>query len=174
MFASISKLFRKSGRDKAEQPSSSAPGGAFPAQPSADSEGGVDAAGESISISYLVILKAVPHNLHGKNAASTAATGKFFIPRQEVIDQLAQGAVRIAFGSFRSVAPPGTFTTSAAQDSTLIELPLADLVPQLKKSFIRTPKKRIEVPSEVADVFGAKGAGIRVLAKQEAKAMAGP
>src|SRR4051812_22029554 len=174
MFASISKLFRKSGRDKAEQPSS-APGEAIPAQPAAGSEGGVDAAGESISISYLVILKAVPHNLHGKNAASTAATGKFFIPRQEVIDQLAQGAVRIAFGSFRSVAPPGTFTTSAAQDSTLIELPLADLVPQLKQSLVRrTPKKRIQVPAEVADVFGAKGAGIRVLAKQEAKAMAAP
>lgn len=175
MFASISKLFRKSGRDKTGQPSASASGEpSIPAQ-SAGDPANIDAAGEAIGISYAVILKAVPHNLHGKNAASQGSTGKFFIPRQEVIDQLAQGAVRIPFGSFRTSAPPGTFTTSAAQDTTLIYLPLADIVPQLKKSFVRNPKKRVEVPAEVADVFGARGGGpsaVRVLAKQEAKAMA--
>jgi predicted regulator of Ras-like GTPase activity (Roadblock/LC7/MglB family) len=178
MFASISKLFRKAGRDRAAEssssPASSASGGV--ARPAGDGDHGgqIEQAGEAIGISYATILKVIPQNLHGKNASAQAASGKFFIPRQEVIDQLSHGAIRIAFGSFRTAAPAGTFTTSAAQDATLIDLPLADIVPQLKQSFVRHPKTRVEVPAEVADVFGAKGAplsAVRVLAKQEVNRM---
>src|SRR4051812_25219560 len=182
MFASISKLFKKAGRDRASQPSAfAAEGNTAAAQQdsAADSASasGIENAGEAIGISFATILKVVPHNLHGKNASAQVATGKFFIPRREVIDQLAHGALRLSFGSFRASAPPGTFTTSAAQDATLIDLPLAEIVPQLKQSFVRNPKTRIEVPAEVADVFGAKGgsgSAVRVLAKQEVSRMAAP
>src|SRR5438045_3247436 len=82
MFASISKLFKKSRRTAApeQSPFSPAPGELEQAAP-VDSNGAeppeaagvTDAAGQ-LAVSYAAILKAVPHNLHGKNASASGST----------------------------------------------------------------------------------------------------
>jgi predicted regulator of Ras-like GTPase activity (Roadblock/LC7/MglB family) len=172
MFASISKLFRKSRKTAVEQPPDNQAGGSGIEADSISGQNG-EAAADSIGIPYAALLKVVPHNLHGKNASSLGATGKFFIGRKAVIDQLAKGAVRISFGALRASVSDGLFTTSDAQDATLIDLPLSEVIPQLsQEDLARNPRKRIEVPNDVSDLFDRKGGGlssVRVMAKQEVK-----
>src|SRR5438445_2014959 len=157
MFASISKLFRKSARGADQSASASkAGGGVVPDAMQGDAAGPVQA-GESVGIPFAVLLKAVPHNLHGKNASPQNATGNFFISRREVLDQLAKGALRINFGTIRSGAPTGLFTTSDAQDETAIDIPLPEVISQLRQEDLtRHPRSRIEVPTDVSDLFGCK------------------
>src|SRR5205823_8527456 len=94
------------------------------------------------------------------------------ISRREVLDQLAKGAVRINFGTIRSGAPTGLFTTSGAQDETAIDIPLPEVILQLRQEdFTRHPRARVEVPTDVSDLVGCKGATLRVMAKQEVSKM---
>src|ERR1041385_7344866 len=127
MFASISKLFKKSARGADQSTSGNTGAGVDSTQADAAAS---EQAPDMIGLPFAVLLKAVPHNLHGKNASPQNATGNFFISRKEVLDQLAKGAVRINFGTIRTGAPTGLFTTSAAQDQTAIDIPLADVILQ--------------------------------------------
>src|SRR5438874_9034222 len=171
MFASISKLFRKSARAAEQSSSSNAPGGFDPDSMQSEAAA-AEAAADMVALPFAVLLKAVPHNLHGKNASAQNATGNFFISRREVLDQLAKGAVRINFGTIRSGAPNGLFTTSGAQDETAIDIPLPEVILQLRQEdFTRHPRARVEVPTDVSDLFGCKGATLRVMAKQEVSKM---
>src|SRR5437660_911958 len=153
MFASISKLFRKSARGADQSPSGNADGAA-----GLDSDAAAaPEPGPSVALPFSILLKAVPHNLHGKNASAPNPTGNFFMSRSEVLEQLAKGALRIPFGAIRSGAPNGFFTTSASQDETLIDIPLKDVVGQLRQEdLVRHPRARVEVPSDVSDLFGCK------------------
>src|SRR5258706_13196971 len=106
MFASISKLFRKSARVADQSPSGKAGGAVGPDYTQSDSAGEPQAGG-TIALPFSVVLKAVPHNLHGKNASLQNATGNFFMARSEVLEQLGKGALRINFGMIRTCAPNG-------------------------------------------------------------------
>src|SRR2546430_9523324 len=170
MFASISKLFRKSARGAEQAASGKAAGGVDP--DFTQSDAAASDAADTVALPFAVLLKAVPHNLHGKNASAQNANGNFFISRREVLDQLAKGAVRINFGTIRSGAPTGLFTTSSAQDETAIDIPLPEVILQLRQEdFTRHPRARVEVPTDVSDLFGCKGATLRVMAKQEVSKM---
>src|SRR5882757_4673096 len=174
MFASISKLFRKSRRTAAGEQSPFSPpqpteeqayapslDAGAPADASTGETSFIAASDDKLAVSYGAVLKAVPQNLHGKNASTASQSGKLFISRRAVLDQVGKGAVRIKFNELRSLTHPGLFTTSNAEDETLIDLPLAELVPQLNQNELtRHPRHRLEVPTDVADLFDCKGGGL--------------
>src|SRR5262249_23300826 len=135
MFASISKLFKRSERKAVVERPAASPFKAqtrpapTPARTPAATEAiyetpGPDS-GEKLAISISAILKTLPAELHGKNASGG---GKIFISRKLALDQLSRGSVRIKFGELRRSAPPGVFTLSNAEDDRLVELPLGELL----------------------------------------------
>src|SRR5436853_7910559 len=99
MFASISKLFKKSARGADQSASPNSGAGVDSTQAGAEAS---QQAPDMLALPFAVLLKAVPHNLHGKNASPQNATGNFFIVRSEVLEQLAKGALRINFGTIRA------------------------------------------------------------------------
>ena len=124
-------------------------------------------------ISFAGIIKQVPQELWGKLAPAGVAGATFPVFMQQVLEQLPQGSVKIPFGELRSHAPAGVFTSNAAQDARLIDLPLQEILAQLHPDIIaRRPNQvRIEVSEEVPDLFGNRGESIsqvRVLDKKEA------
>jgi predicted regulator of Ras-like GTPase activity (Roadblock/LC7/MglB family) len=137
--------------------------------------GGADT--DSLVIPYSSIIHCVPKELWGKLAPAGAGAGKFIISRSNVLEQLAQGAVKVPFGDLRRGAPAGLLTNSSAQDNQLTDLPLADILAQLRPDSLvrRTDQVRVAVSEDLPDLFGARGerlSPIRVLDKKEAAASA--
>lgn len=167
---------------KAETPavSSLAKGPAAPAAPPRPAV--VKPAGASadeVSIPYASILRCVPQELWGKLAPAGAGANCFNLPRQQVLEQLPQGAVKVAFGLLRRHAPTGLFTNNATQDSQLMDLPLADILAQLNPETFsrRSDQVVVQVSEEVPDIFGVRGerlAPLRVMSKEEVAATRQP
>lgn len=201
MFGTIAKIFKKSpppppapARPAAPKPHSAPAPAARPAskvetplsrgtpkyapQPAAaygraSGPGGADT--DSLVIPYASIIHCVPKELWGKLAPAGAGAGKFIISRSHVLEQLAQGAVKVPFGELRRGAPAGLLTNSSAQDNQLTDLPLADILAQLRPdSLVRRPDQvRVAVSEDLPDLFGARGerlSPIRVMDKKEAAA----
>lgn len=108
-------------------------------------------------------------------APAGAGAGKFIISRREVLEQLSQGAIKVPFGDLRRGAPAGLLTSNSSQDNQLTDLPLADILAQLRPDALtrRADQVRIEVAEDVPDLFGTRGerlAPVRVLDKKEAAA----
>lgn len=201
MFGTIAKFFRKSAPPApasaraASAPQQSAPGRparptskiGTPAVPSlgktaspaaaAPRAGTLASAGssEQVVIPYAAIIRSVPQELWGKLAPAGAGASNFTLSRQQVLEQLPQGAVKVAFGLLRRNAPAGLFTNNATQDSQLMDLPLSDVLAQLNPDTLvrRVDQARVEVSDEVPDIFGTKGerlSPLRVMAKNEVAA----
>jgi predicted regulator of Ras-like GTPase activity (Roadblock/LC7/MglB family) len=131
--------------------------------------------GASISIPYSSIIRCVPQELWGKLAPAGAGAAEFVITREQALEQLPQGAVKVSFSELRRTAPSGLLANNASQDSRLMDLPLADILAQLNAdSFARRPNQRsVHVSDEVPDLFGNRGerlAPVRVMDKNEAAA----
>jgi predicted regulator of Ras-like GTPase activity (Roadblock/LC7/MglB family) len=127
---------------------------------------------ELIKVSYSGILKALPQELHGK--INPPASAKFSYPTCLVLEQLPKGAVKIPFGELRKSSPVGFFRNSSDQDSRSVDLPLREILPQIKRDAYarRSQQQRQEVSDEITDLFGQKGellAKLRVLQKDELK-----
>lgn len=124
---------------------------------------------DSVSVSFVSIVKLVPKELIGKNTPSVAAT--FSMPLRRVISQLAQGAVRVPFKELRRSAPSGTFISYNTHDDKLIDLPLREILPQVhQQSFTRRQQVRLDAPDDGTELFNRAGepaAPLRVLQKDE-------
>ncbi len=83
------------------------------------------------------------------------------IPVDRVLPQLAQGQVVMTAAELRECAPE-YLAALAGHDDVEITLPLGDIIKQLSaEHFGRRSQRRLEVPSEVAPVFGGgNGASI--------------
>jgi len=81
------------------------------------------------------------------------------IPLQKVLTQLHQGSVKISFGELRQASPAGVFAELSDQDQTAVELPLAEILSQLKPEQLprRAGQRKVEVPEAVSGLFDAKG-----------------
>jgi predicted regulator of Ras-like GTPase activity (Roadblock/LC7/MglB family) len=101
-----------------------------------------------------VVLK-LPETLKGKTKQPPAGGVRISIPAGKILPQLPQGTVRISFGELRKASPPGIFSDASDRDHTLVDLPLQEILQQLKPDQLprRLRQKRVEVPEDVVPIF---------------------
>src|SRR5438477_232817 len=121
------------------------------------------------------IVERFPKELQGAYSPQSIADLTFSLAKEKVLPQLAHGSVKITFGELRRSCPTGVFTNKSSEDGVLIELPLEEILAQIKPhSFNRRQgQKRVEVPDEITEVFNANDgalSAVRVLNKEEVRA----
>lgn len=175
MFGAIKKLFKRGGSGSQDSPADAQPVAEQHAVASDGSSG--DAAsyaaaeGDTLRVSMKALVAQLPKELQGKNPPSSSEA--LFLPKHDVLAQLAQGAVKVSFGLVRKTAGAGVVASGgASQDNRMVDVPLKEILAQLRPdAFPRRPDQRvIAVPTEIQDIFGAKGehrAQMRILQKDE-------
>ncbi|PYM15389.1 MAG: hypothetical protein DME18_04410 [Verrucomicrobia bacterium] len=115
--------------------------------------------GDSIKILLKPVLLKLPDVLRARVRQPPVGAVQVSIPLQKVLAQLPHGSVKISFGELRLASPAGVFLDMSDQDQTPVELPLPEIVAQLKPEQLprRTAQKRVEVPDEVSGLFASSG-----------------
>ena len=115
--------------------------------------------GDSIRLSLKPVLLRLPDLLKTRVRQPPVGVVQISIPLQKVLTQLQQGSVKISFGELRQASPAGVFAELSDQDQTSIELPLAEILSQLRPEQLprRAGQRKVEVPETVSGLFGAKG-----------------
>ena len=177
MFGAIKKIFKRGGSGSqespaqtqavAEQVSTAVETSETPDYPQAASDGG-----DSLRVSLRALVPTLPKELQGKNPPKSDEA--IILPKHQVLEQLAQGAVKVPFGQVRRIASVGVLAGGSSHDNRMVDLPLKEILNQLRgETFPRRPDQRvINVPDEIQDIFGAKGearAQMRVMQKDEIK-----
>jgi predicted regulator of Ras-like GTPase activity (Roadblock/LC7/MglB family) len=190
MFGTISKLFRKAETPRKDAPSKPDAKSSRATRPVSRNEATVSrsvqtpaakmpaaAAGDSLDLCFTAILQQIPKELLGKTAPAGAGDATFRVAKQQVLQQLPQGSVKVPFGELRQAAPAGVLTSNAGHDQQLIDLPLHEILRQLHPDMLarRHGQRRVEVAEDVPDIFNSEGANnsgtsFRILSKQEAEA----
>lgn len=102
------------------------------------------------------------------------------LPIPLVQAQLAKGSFKIPYAQLRQFSPEGLFPAQPANETFEIEIPVSELLPRLKQDQWRrrSNQKKIEVPDDIAPIFGPDGGpahGVRVLnEKIKSRASAAP
>ena len=183
MFQRIRRLFKRdSSRSNVFQPPSSPPprqpepaeptpavpsnkrtgsavAGSSPLPASAPAAAPVSEAAGSVTVSLKGVVGKLPDTLKVRVRQAGSSSTKIPFPLAKVLSQLASGRIQVTFGELRRAAPPGVFSDAPDQDGKVVELPLHEILPQLKPDQLprRSTQKRVEIPDEVTDVFGHKG-----------------
>src|SRR5204863_9643107 len=179
MFGRLNNLFRRRTEEDqvAESPPSSFPPrefqpgyipGARPAVAAPPAPAQTEAAlealeepsiGDSIRLLLKPVLLKLPDSLKARVRQPPVGGVQISIPPQKVLTQLHQGSVKISFGELRQAAPAGVFAELSDQDQTSIELPLAEILSQLRPEQLprRAGQRKVEVPETVTGLFGSKG-----------------
>jgi predicted regulator of Ras-like GTPase activity (Roadblock/LC7/MglB family) len=115
--------------------------------------------GDSIRLLLKPVLLKLPDALRTRVRQPPVGGVQISIPLQKVLTQLQQGSVKISFGELRQASPAGVFTELNDQDQTPVELPLAEILSQLRPEQLprRAGQRKIEVPEAVTGLFGSKG-----------------
>src|SRR5438034_9207103 len=179
MFGRIKNLFRRRTEEQQYDESSSSPfpprefqpgytpGARQPAAPPPSSPQ-ADAAmeemeqpsiGDSIRLLLKPVLLKLPDPLRTRVRQPPVGGVQISIPLQKVLTQLQQGSVKISFGELRQASPAGVFAELSDQDQTPVELPLAEILSQLRPEQLprRAGQRKVEVPEAVSGPFDAKG-----------------
>ena len=88
--------------------------------------------GDSLKLSLKPILLTLPDILKAKVRQPNAGGAQISVPVQKILPQLAFGSIKITFGELRQAAPAGVFTDASDQDQAPVELPLQEILSQLK------------------------------------------
>ena len=168
MFERLKRLFQRSAPAPAETQLEAPPVTSrqepLRRQPAADSASGssdevpaptTPAGTDSIQVSLRSVVLKLPETLKGKTKQPPAGGLRISIPASKILPQLPQGTVRISFGELRKASPPGIFSDASDRDHTLVDLPLQEILQQLKPDQLprRLRQKRVEVPDEVVPIF---------------------
>jgi hypothetical protein len=167
MFERLKRLFQRSAPAPSETQLEAPPVNSrqepLRRQPVADSERITDevpapttpAGADSIQVSLRSVVLKLPETLKGKTKQPPAGGLRISIPASKILPQLPQGTVRISFGELRKASPPGIFSDASDRDHTLVDLPLQEILQQLKPDQLprRLRQKRVEVPDEVVPIF---------------------
>ena len=108
------------------------------------------------------------------NAQQVSETDEIALQIDNILTQLPGGVVRISFGELRHSAPVGIFGEQNSHDYTLIDVPLSEILARINPArlSLRPDRKRVEIPVEVAGVFGKDGASSVCIAAREPSARA--
>lgn len=180
MFGAIKKIFKRGGSGSqessaetqavAEQESVANEAPAAEAAVYSATEAG--AVGDSLRISLKSLVPHLPKELQGKNPPRSDEA--LVLPKHQVLEQLAQGAVKVPFGQVRRIASVGVLAGGSSHDNRMVDVPLKEILSQLRGETLprRADQRVINIPDEIQDIFGAKGearAQMRVMAKDEVK-----
>src|SRR5437867_2448878 len=115
--------------------------------------------GDSVRLLLKPVLLKLPDALRTRVRHPPVGGVQISIPLQKVLTQLQQGSVKISFGELRQASPAGVFAEQNDQDQTPVELPLAEILSQLKPEQLprRAGQRKVDVPETVSGLFGAKG-----------------
>jgi predicted regulator of Ras-like GTPase activity (Roadblock/LC7/MglB family) len=113
-----------------------------------------------IELPVSAVIASLPLELRAKLAGNPPATQTISLPAEQIINQLALGAVKISFGTLRQLAP-GLFVNSGGElDGKLISLPLHEILPRVNPTLLaRRSTKKIEVSDEITGPFADRGRG---------------
>ena len=179
MFGAIKKMFKRGGSSSQD---SSAPAQAVAEQNPSTNESSADdsasysaaegGSGDTLRVSMKALVAQLPKELQGKNPPRSDEA--LILPKDQVLEQLAQGAVKVPFGQVRRIASTGVLAGGSSHDNRMVDVPLKEILAQLRgDAFPRRQDQRvIHVPDEIHDIFGAKGearAQMRVMQKDELK-----
>jgi hypothetical protein len=116
-----------------------------------------------IAIPLLAIANTLPMDLKAKLIGTPAPGRMVYLPLENVINQLAFGAVRISFGELRTLAP-GIFVSNlnSTFDSRPVTLPLNEILGRINPALLarRSPAQKFEVSDEITGPFSGHGRGI--------------
>jgi predicted regulator of Ras-like GTPase activity (Roadblock/LC7/MglB family) len=81
---------------------------------------------------------------------------------EQVLSQLGNGTVKIAFGDLRALVPD-VFALQTDLDEIEVSLPLNEILPQINPALLapRQSQRQVEVPEEVQGPFGKDCAGVK-------------
>ncbi len=118
---------------------------------------------DEIGIPLLAIATALPMDLKAKLVGTPAPGRMVYLPLEDVISQLAFGAVKISFGELRQLAP-GIFVNglNSTYDNRPVTLPLNEILARINPGLLarRPPSQKIEVSEEITGPFAGHGRGI--------------
>jgi len=190
MFGRLKNLFRKRAQEEPVAETATAafpprefhpgytPGarpGAAAASPATGAAGTPQpATGDSIRILLKPVLLRLPDALKARVRQPPTGPVQISIPLQKVLAQLAHGSVKMSFGELRLASPAGVFMDVSDQDQTPVELPLPEIIPQLRPEQLprRAAQVRVEVPEDVSGIFGPKGQPLTSVRRSAAPARA--
>jgi predicted regulator of Ras-like GTPase activity (Roadblock/LC7/MglB family) len=180
MFGAIKKIFKRGGSGTQESPENAqavveqnaAVQQDSGAEAAAYYAAGGEGAGESLRVTLKALVAHLPKELQGKNTPSSSEVLE--LPKHQVLEQLAQGAVKVPFGQVRRIASVGVLAGGSSHDNRMVDVPLKEILAQLRGGEIsrRQDQRVISVPDEIQDLFGGKGesrAQMRILQKDELK-----
>lgn len=129
---------------------------------------------DEIELPMAAVLASLPMDMRAKLIAAAPAGVILRLPAEMVIGQLAFGAVKIAFGELRRLAP-GVFVNSGGElDKKLVSLPLNEILPRVHPALLaRRSAKKVEVAAEISGPFADRGRGF-AFTTQPLKAPAAP
>ena len=116
--------------------------------------------GEAIKLSLSSVVRFLPEELKVKVNLAAAEGVLISLPAEQVVEQLSHGSVKLSFGQLRLLAPAGVFQGSSSHDENLVDLPLGEILGQIKAQSLpkRTnQKKRVQVPEDITGPFGSTG-----------------
>jgi predicted regulator of Ras-like GTPase activity (Roadblock/LC7/MglB family) len=115
---------------------------------------------DEIELPLASVVAGLPLDLRAKLMAAPPAGLMIRLQAEQVIGQLAFGAVKISFGELRRLAP-GVFVNSGGeQDKKLVSLPLQEILPLLNPALLaRRAVRKVEVAEEITGPFDGRGRG---------------
>ena len=114
---------------------------------------------ETIKVPLKDICDRLPDNIKAKFIKLPTAGSTIPLLSKVVLTQLKQGAVRVPFKDVRGALPNGSFPDLAEFDHTLVDVPIAAVLPLLKPTdlYPKPSQRKLEVPAEIPGLFGPHG-----------------
>ena len=141
-----------------ENKEAGAPTPAEPRPPAAPTPSRPDGGGE-LELPLKPILEKLPADLRAKMTMPAAglARARICIPTEQVLPQLATGAVKITFGQLRE-AVPDLFRVGTEYDALPVTVPLNEVLALLNpKLLLRSPAQKVaKVSDEITNPFSAR------------------
>jgi predicted regulator of Ras-like GTPase activity (Roadblock/LC7/MglB family) len=110
-------------------------------------------------------VQSAPHSLPENGGASLR------LPLGLVRDQIRMGAIKLSFSQFREFSPAGVFPDSFDGAALEVDVPLGEVIPRISPAQLprRANQRKVEVPEEIAPLFGADGKPVQGLKVSEEK-----
>ena len=157
-----------------EKPTSAAPATSTPTVANSKGPKPLEDSGETVDLPLGGIVDGLPDSLKSSVQTPPEASATVSIPVSAIVEQLAQGSVKIRFDDLRKRAPQGTFSDGTQNDQTAVVLPLKDVLAKIEPEHMkmRGNRKTIEIPPDIKDVFGHDGKTADATAPEPAAAPA--
>ena len=168
LFGFLKNVFRKPDANGKEVPPTPIDKPAAPAKVSAPAKPvqpaapvGQDGNGDGVQIPLQAILAGLPLELRARVQQPNVAGLTVSVSLDQILSQLASGAVKVTFGQIRQ-AVPRVFATGTHCDRVEVILPLGEILTRLHPALLarRPIQKQVDVPAEIASPFGAQGRGL--------------